>query len=195
MSVVNAIAAGVIEALQTVPGIQGVERFGGTPTPDAVKQVGLLLPGALVITTDSQGSRERPTVDLRRRTIGVAVLLFAAPKPGTGSKYANPSVQVWELEEPIVKLINGNDWGVPGVVKAQHPESSQIFSKSLGVGHALLKIEWEQDYDLPAEIDFAALQDLTDVVVDSDFAHVAPDGSTPPDGVVDHSVHVEDLDT
>lgn len=193
MSVVNSLADAIVSKVGELGALRQVIRFGGPPTPDAIDSVGMLLPGAMVTTVEA-GKSDRATNSGRRRRIGLVISIIAKPVPGN-TKWANPSAQVWEIEQEVTKLILGNNWGVTGVVPSYDPESIERFPKGiLEAGFALLTVEWEQEYDLPGD-SADDLNDLQTVVAQADFAHSAPTGSTPPDGVVDHTTQVDGLDT
>lgn len=196
MSVVNDIATAVVAAASAVTGVREAIRFGGEPTPDAVRTVSLNLPGVMVTTLATDLDPRGGEGDPRKRQVDIALIIVAKAIPKEKSdKWANPSVQAWELEEPLTKLIIGNSWGLTNVVPATQPDSREIFPKgALKAGYAFLLIRWTQDYDLPPDLSIDDLNDLTDVVTEIDFAHLAPDGEDAPDGTVDHTTHIEDLD-
>lgn len=175
-----------------------VVEYAGDFDKEAIERISKKLPAVFVsVTRFAPGTKDRiePTI-----MVGMLASVLAAHKPLRGAALNSRAARtayaialpIWRELLTNARASSSDAWSYPDMqVGGNHSGDMG----PMGQGFGLISIPFEVELSLPAETDAATLQDLQTVNWDLDFADLAPDGSTPPDGVVDHTGQAQGLDT
>lgn len=199
MTISTAVRDELVSRLDTLLGASvQVFAYRGEFGKDAILRLAKRLPAVAIACLGC--TKSKPVQMEPDATYAYAAYIVTKQKATATSKLANPSDQAMAIEEIIAAEILTTAMHDEAVRPVDGHKSVNMSGEAgpMGAGFGYVEMRWAYDLPLPAQGDAAALatvlDDLTDVVVEIDFAHLAPDGDTPPDGTVDHTTHISGLD-